>query len=184
LCEPVLRVAVTAAGVDAAVWTYPFVNPTTVTHVVAIERVGPSWGGGPPRNMRGEDISAWTAPLDRLFQPGPYMRIGIGDGGNELGMGALPHEVVASAVPHGDVIHCPVGSEALIVAGTSNWGAAGLVAALGVRSLLEPAWSWHVLDRIVDAGAVDGVLRIPARSVDGLDWDSYSAVLRQLLHFT
>ncbi|MFZ0019264.1 MAG: glutamate cyclase domain-containing protein, partial [Acetobacteraceae bacterium] len=60
-----------------------------VTHAVSIERCGRS-ADGAPRNMRGEDISAFTTPLDELFLAGPWQRIAIGDGGNEIGMGSVP----------------------------------------------------------------------------------------------
>ena len=40
-----------------------------ITHAISIERCGRS-ADGAPRNMRGEDISAFTAPLDELFAPG------------------------------------------------------------------------------------------------------------------
>ncbi len=40
--------------------------------------------------MRGTDISAYAAPLDRLFSAGPWRTIAIGDGGNEIGMGGVP----------------------------------------------------------------------------------------------
>ena len=79
-------------------------------------------------------------------------------------------------------IHCAVGCDALLVAGTSNWGAAALVAALarrrdGLRELLDPAWSTAVLGSMVAAGAVDGVLRRAQATVDGVPWPDYVAVL-------
>ena len=56
---------------------------------LSIERCGRS-ADGAPRNMRGEDISAFATPLDDLFVAGPWQRIAIGDGGNEIGMGSCP----------------------------------------------------------------------------------------------
>jgi len=197
-CVPVLEAAIDAAGLavrlDAAPtgdrydeWEKTY-SPQ-LTHMIAIERVGPDWSGGPPRNMRGENVEAWTAPLHRAYTKGAWTRIAIGDGGNELGMGSLPHDAVAEIVANGDLIHCGVTADALIVAGTSNWGAAGLVAALAalrpdldVTHLLDPAWTKDILEAIVhDAGAVDGVLREPSPTVDGLSWESYMDVLQNLL---
>ena len=54
--------------------------------VMAIERCGLS-ADGRPRNMRGEDLQPYTAPLDQIFTAGPWRTIAIGDGGNEVGMG-------------------------------------------------------------------------------------------------
>lgn len=138
--------------------------------------------------MRGEDIGAHTAPLDRLYRAGSAFRIGIGDGGNELGMGLLPAELVGRVVASGERIRCVVGADALLVGGTSNWAAAALVGALSLlrpevpelRTLLEPAWSSDLLTAIVSAGAVDGVRRRPTRSVDGLDWPAYAEPLAQI----
>src|ERR1043165_9130757 len=66
LCMPVVRAAVVAAGLSVE-----FGEPASdTTYAVAIERVGPSWGGGPPRNMRVEDVSEWTEPHDRLYTKG------------------------------------------------------------------------------------------------------------------
>jgi hypothetical protein len=196
-CVPVLEAAIDAAGLavqlDAAPLEIQYAEwekhyRPDLTHMIAIERVGPDWSGGPPRNMRGESVEAWTAPLHRAYMAGPWTRIAIGDGGNELGMGSLPHDAVAEIVANGELIHCGVSADALVVAGTSNWGAAGLVAALAalradldVRHLLDPAWTKDILEAIVhDAGAVDGVLRKSAPTVDGLSWESYVDVLVEL----
>jgi hypothetical protein len=196
-CVPVLEAAIDAAGlavqIDAAPSGHRYdewekTYTPELTHMIAIERVGPDWAGGPPRNMRGENVEAWTAPLHRVYTAGEWTRLAIGDGGNELGMGSLPHDAVAEIVANGELIHCGVAADALIVAGTSNWGAAGLVAALAalradldVSHLLDPAWTKDVLEAIVlDAGAVDGVLREPSPTVDGLSWESYVDVLIEL----
>jgi hypothetical protein len=130
-CTPVVDAAMRAAGIATVT------QPRQPTHLIAIERPGPSWGGGPPRNMRGEDISSEAPPL--AFEPGPWTRIGIGDGGNELGMGALPHTAVTAAVPHGALIHCEIGCDLPIVGGTSNWAAAALVAGMAHLAPTIPA---------------------------------------------
>nr|MDT0661483.1 DUF4392 domain-containing protein [Micromonospora sp. DSM 115978] len=198
-CSPVVAAAIDAAGLDTALDVAPLTGYDEwqratlarypdLTHVISCERVGPAVDGA-PHNMRGVDIGAHTAALDRLYVAGPWYRIGIGDGGNELGMGALPADLVASVVDRGAEIHCVTGCEALIVAGTSNWGAAALVGALAVLAedpeplldLLHPDWSKGVLAAIVErAGAVDGVRRVASLSVDGLDWPEYAEPLADM----
>jgi hypothetical protein len=198
-CAPVVRAALRAAGVDAEVdaapldgfddWAGPAAQRYAhASHLVAVKRVGPG-ADGVPRTVRGVDVSGHTAALDRLYAPGPAFRIGIGDGGNELGMGSLPPEVVADVVDRGELIRCVVGCEALLVGGTSNWAAAALVAALavlgpdtpGLVDLLGPEWSHAVLRAMVDeAGAVDGVRRAVGYSVDGLDWADYRRPLAEM----
>ena len=44
----------------------------------------------------------------------------LGDGGNEIGMGKIPHETIVKNIPNGDLIHCRVPTDHLIVAGVSN----------------------------------------------------------------
>src|SRR3990167_1703408 len=113
-CAGVVRVAVEAAGGGVAVdevgvddrvgldrllgeWRH-----AGVSHAIAIERCGRS-PDGRPRNMRGVDVSPWTAPLDDLFLAGPWAMLAVGDGGNEIGMGKLPAGLIARTVPYGTV---------------------------------------------------------------------------------
>jgi hypothetical protein len=162
-----------------------------VTHMISVERVGPS-PSGVPRNMRGDDLERWTAPLHRPFMAGPWVGIGIGDGGNEIGMGALPADAVARVVDRGELIRCTVDCEFLLVGGTSNWAAAGLTAALALLApaprrpplerLLAPEWSRHLLRELDESRlAVDGVTRRPGRTVDGLPAGDYEQILREIL---
>ncbi|WP_112623901.1 glutamate cyclase domain-containing protein, partial [Micromonospora saelicesensis] len=197
-CAPVVEAAVAAAAPGLPVDVAPLrgyeewaaaLRPEygRLTHLIACERVGPGVDGR-PRNMRGEDIGAHTAPLDQLYTSGSAYRIGIGDGGNELGMGRLPADLIGRVVASGERIRCVVGADALLVGGTSNWAAAALVGALSLlrpevpalRTLLEPAWSYDLLTAIVRAGAVDGVRRRPTLSVDGLDWPAYAEPLTRI----
>ncbi len=116
-CEAAVRAAVAAAGGGVAIDVVGLGDRAAihrvaeswrgagVTHAVAIERCGPS-PDGRPRNMRGVDVSSWTAPLDELFVAHPWIRIGVGDGGNEIGMGKLPAGLIARTVPNGEQIAC------------------------------------------------------------------------------
>ena len=55
--------------------------------------------------------------------------IGIGDGGNEIGMGKV-FERVAANVQYGSEIACTIASDYLISAGVSNWGGYALAKAI------------------------------------------------------
>jgi hypothetical protein len=139
--------------------------------LVTIERPGRA-ADGTYRNMRGLDISARTAALDELLLvPGPWTTVAVGDGGNEAGMGRVAARV-AETVAHGDVIASIVPAEHLVVAGVSNWGAYGLVAALSLlegRDLLPtPELARAHVEKIVAAGSVDGVTGKAEVTVDGL----------------
>jgi len=160
-----------------------------ITHAISIERCGRS-ADGAPRNMRGLDISSFTAPLDDLFIAGPWETIAVGDGGNEIGMGSLPRGLIGQHVDHGETIACTTPAQHLIVAGVSNWGAYGL---LGALAALRPDWRERllacldeehdkaVLEATVNNGpAVDGVSRLRAMTVDNLELAVHHNKLREI----
>jgi D-glutamate cyclase len=198
-CAAAVRAAVDAAGGGVAVdevgveealdrliadW-----RRAGVSHAVAIERCGRS-ADGRPRNMRGVDVSPWTAPLDDLFLAGPWIRIAVGDGGNEIGMGKLPPGLIARTVPNGEKIACVTSCDQLVVAGVSNWGAYGLMAALAVT---RPDWAAKIASFLtaqrdlavtratVDkAGAVDGVTAKREATVDGFGPEIHGPLIDEL----
>jgi hypothetical protein len=160
-----------------------------VTHAVSIERCGRS-ADGAPRNMRGLDISPHTAPLDELFTAGPWATVAVGDGGNEIGMGSLPRELIARYVDHGELIACVTPAQHLVVAGVSNWGAYALIAALAVLrqdwrakllACLDERLDEAVLVAMVEDGpAVDGVSRLRTKTVDNLEMAVHHKKLREI----
>jgi hypothetical protein len=200
-CEAAVRAAVATAGGGVAVDVVGLGDraglervaedwkSAGVSHAVAIERCGPS-ADGRPRNMRGADVSPWTAPLDELYVAQPWTRIGVGDGGNEIGMGRLPKGLIARTVPNGEQIACVTGCDHLVVAGVSNWGAFGLMAALAV---LRADWA-STLERFLtatmdaavtratveQAGAIDGVTARREATVDGFGPEVHAAVVNDL----
>jgi hypothetical protein len=162
------------------------------THLIALERVGPG-SDGRCRNMRGLDISDHMAPAHLLFEPTPggtpfRTTIGIGDGGNEIGMGKIPLEVIRRDIPGGAEIACGVPVHHLIVAGVSNWGAYALAAGVAVLSgrrlpstLFDVETERDLLRIMVERGPlVDGVTARPTLSVDGLPFEEYARPLRRL----
>jgi hypothetical protein len=154
------------------------------THLVSVERPGRAADGG-YYNARGRSITGLNAPLDGVFLrrwPG-VVTVGVGDGGNEIGMGRVRARV-ARDVPNGARIASVVRTDHLIVAGTSNWGAWGLVAHLalvtGRRLLHTPAEEARLTRAMVRAGAVDGLTGAPVASVDNLPLGVHQSVLGAL----
>lgn len=148
------------------------------SHIVAVERPGQS-GNGTYRTMRGEDITSHVAVLDSLFTAPErtYTTIGIGDGGNELGLLKVSENVdryltATSTMMENRPISCRTPADYCIYAGVSNWGAYGLCALLaemtGKPLLPNAQMVTDLLRELVVAGAVDGVLRKRSLSVDGL----------------
>jgi len=160
-----------------------------ITHAISIERCGRSVDGA-PRNMRGLDISSYTAPLDDLFAAGPWDTIAVGDGGNEIGMGSIPRSVIAQHVVHGETIACITPARHLIAAGVSNWGAYALIGALaGLRedwrarlvACLDQTLNSAILEATVAHGpAIDGVSRERTLTVDNLDIAIHQRKLREI----
>lgn len=139
-------------------------------------------------NARGKLIDDSTAPLHVLFEHGLRRRpglktIGIGDGGNEIGMGAIPWEDLARRIG-GEApasIPCRIATDWNLVAGTSNWGAFALAAATlllknRVDALVPFDEDFHrrLLEQMVAHGpAVDGMTRCREATVDGLPFATY-----------
>ncbi|HLW65163.1 MAG TPA: DUF4392 domain-containing protein [Gemmataceae bacterium] len=171
-------------GRHGILWGFPSdteYDGTRLTHSVALERVGPA-ADGCCYTMRGRDITAFMQPAHMLFRGlWPQVSIGIGDGGNEIGMGKIPHETIVKNIPNGDLIHCRVATDHLIVAGVSNWGAYGLAAGVALlrghqlpAELFDPDREREILQVMVGRGPlVDGVTGQQTATVDGLTWEQY-----------
>lgn len=141
--------------------------------LVFLERLGRS-ADGRYRNMRGEDISAITPPLDDavpLAREAGIPVLAIGDGGNEAGMGALGEGLVR-AVPGFAAALSVVAADVALPVDVSNWGGYGLAVLLslcsGKRLGHLPGEEQAMLRALVAAGAVDGVTKRCELSVDGL----------------
>ena len=132
-------------------------------------------------NMRYVDISAHTARLDYLFDS-EVPSVGIGDGGNEIGMGNL-----ADIIPTVDSLpDYPAVNQVdrLVIASVSNWGGYGLVAALSQitsKNLLPSVESETAMLRgMVDSGVVDGTTGEAVPTVDNFSAEENGALLARL----
>lgn len=240
-CRPALAAGLTAcgAGGDVRLMTVPppghpwdaflqvdwptFARTTIgLTHLLALERVGPSHttasvqtGAGAdslpgpslrdfahevPREhrdrchtMRGVDITGHTSPAHLLFEQAKQdaahvVTLGVGDGGNEIGMGKVPWSVIRVNIPNGAVIACRIATDYLIVAGVSNWGAYALACGVAAVKGITPPADWFDPDRelsilgtmVKEGPLVDGVTGEFTPTVDGLSFEQYAAPLRRL----
>jgi len=145
--------------------------------------------------MSGRDLTPCTGPAYLLFEVAainrpPITTIGIGDGGNEIGMGKIPWDVIERNITNGKggLVACRVPTEHLIVCGVSNWGAYALAAGVGLlrgktldANLFDSAREREILEVMVEEGElVDGVLGKPSVTVDGLTWEQYAGVLTRI----
>jgi hypothetical protein len=147
---------------------------------IAVERCGLT-EEGVYLNMRGVDVSGYHAKIDYLFREHDCS-VGIGDGGNEIGMGNL-----AAAIPMVMPIAgrpCATATTQLVISTVSNWGAWGIVAAMSRlrrENLLPTAREARdLLVQAVALGAVDGMTGKHTESVDGFPLEENNRVLAEM----
>ncbi len=123
-------------------------------------------------NMRGISIREHNAPTDILFSIAheyDIRTVGVGDGGNEIGMGNLA-EVIHREL---SIVPCVIEVDRLVIASVSNWGAYGLAAYLSIMAgrHLMPSYEWaaEYLRETVAIGSVDGITHERVTHVDGFD---------------
>jgi hypothetical protein len=156
----------------------------------AFEQACPSEARDRYHTMRGIDITAFMQPAHKLFEQrvlGRTVTIGIGDGGNELGMGKIPWRVLARNVRDGGRVACRTVTDHTIICGVSNWGGYALAAGIcALRGVLLPKYFapeaeqtlWQAV--LAEANLVDGVTAKRELSVDGLAWPTYSHPLESI----
>jgi len=143
-------------------------------------------------NMRGESVDRHTAKIHRLFEaatddPRTISTIGIADGGNEIGCGTIPWEIIRAETPSacGGQIACRIATDHTILAGVSNWGAYALATAvLHRRRHLPLMRDWNTdterncIEQLVRHGKlIDGVTGLSEPTVDGLPLETYLQTL-------
>ena len=145
--------------------------------VISIERPGMA-ADGKYYNMRGEDISTVCASFDYFLSLTNCPTIGIGDGGNEIGMGN-----VASTLEQLNIIPSATCCDELVIADVSNWAAHGLIAMLSVLLQQDMLRGWNnlaTLQYLSERGSVDGVTRENSLTEDGLDADISEKLIKDL----
>lgn len=149
--------------------------------VLSIERPGQAEDGG-YYNMRGESISPRTACFDTFVKAANCPTIGIGDGGNEIGMGNI-----YDAISKLNIVPAATRVDELLIADVSNWGAYGIIAMLGYWSgedLLARLDPEAILQYLSERGSVDGVTRLNELTEDGLPSSEGNTVIEDLRKLT
>jgi hypothetical protein len=168
------------------------------TAVIAVEK-GSANEKGTIHNARGMDTTACMAKVDELVRKArsaSIVTVGVGDGGNEIGMGRI-RDTIRSKVPYGSRCACPCGggiapvqeTDLLVTSTVSNWGAYGIAAYLAVMNndvggLHDEAMELRTLREAADAGLIDGNTGYVDPGADGIPQATHAAVitvLRQLV---
>lgn len=149
------------------------INNYSPVAMISIERCGENINGD-YANMRGVSIAEYTADIDRLFdyakKNGIYT-IGVGDGGNEIGMGNLK-DVISNEL---SLVPCKTEVTDLVIATVSNWGAYALAGCLSVLEgkniFADYKEVAEYIEYIVQKGSIDGVNKVHIATVDGFSAD-------------
>jgi len=151
------------------------------TVVLSTERCGAT-ENGLYLNMRGKDISDFTAKVDYLFPAAAQNTLGIGDGGNEIGMGRVATQIRKTpSLPDDPAVTL---TNQLIIASVSNWGAYGLLAALSLlcqKDLVPSAqWEADLLRELNSRGVVDGITGEKKGTVDTFGYKQNARIINGL----
>lgn len=183
---------VTTTGLDAGrvrEWSGAYDGAVTV------EKLGQN-RKGVRHSIMGTPIPSEDLAVDDLVNAmtdAGKLTVGIGDGGNEMGFGAI-FDRARELVPRGARCGCPCGdgivtstrTQYLLPAAVSNYGAYGVVAALAVlheRPDLVP--DGHAVVRAIEAGVREGCLdgaRVDPAFIgdDGIPGDAVASLVTLL----
>ncbi|MFP4082590.1 MAG: glutamate cyclase domain-containing protein [Candidatus Aminicenantes bacterium] len=166
--------------------------------VISVEK-GSANVKGVIHNSRGQDTTEYMAKVDELVREARQrgiLTLGIGDGGNEVGMGFIA-QTIREHIPYGSCCSCPCGAgiapalptDVLVASSVSNWGCYGIAACMSVlksqaNALHDEAMELRTLREAADAGLIDGNTGYVDPGADGIAAASHAAiitVLRQIV---
>lgn len=168
-------------------------NPSLI---IAIEKASPNEKGVYHTGV-GYDVTAIEGKVSYLIQEAKkrgIFTIGIGDGGNEVGMGCIK-ETVKKVLPTGPKCGCPCGAgihsdiatDLLLVAMVSNWGAYAIEALLAIAKgkpeiMHDRALEDKVFEAAASAGFIDPAAGFGMASGDAIDKNVHLAIV-DILNF-
>ena len=173
----VLEIA--ASGEEADAQAVQWIEAYSPVAAIAIEKASPN-DKGVFHNSSKVDTTIGKARAERIFQrlrAAGTLTIGIGDGGNEIGMGAIREEL-AQCFPELARCACPCGGEVLaseptdclITAAVSNWGGYALSAYLSyMRKMPYAAHSSERERRLLEGCARAGYMDLNGLCAPGAD---------------
>ncbi len=202
VCAPPIEALVKRNGCNARVVRLTLGDKTQLAAaardedlLIAIERLGGNINGK-LHGVNGTNRDAFRCNVDHAFLEAKQLgktTIGIGDGGNEVGFGALRETLEArlpefsqkDKTPCGGGIFSAIATDHRVVASTSNLGAYGVVAALAMLkndpSLCHTAEEEIALHHVgVGLGLVDGGGGGLIPWCDGIPAESNAAVVTLL----
>jgi D-glutamate cyclase len=172
------------------------IRETNPSSVIAIEKASPNRAGEFHSGV-GVNISSVSAKVDKLIdvaKKSGIPTIGVGDAGNEIGMGCI-EETVRELLPTGSKCGCPcnqgvasaVATDSLIVTGTSNWGGSAIEALLSfhlnAKELLhDSAMEIRMINTAAALGYIDPASGFADPGVDAIPGSIHGAII-DILNF-
>ena len=170
------------------------ISKTSPCAVIAIEKASPN-SKGVFHSGVGVDVSPLSAKVDALIEAAREVgipTIGIGDAGNEIGMGCI-EESVRELLPTGRECGCPchggvassVSTDSLIVTGTSNWGASALEALVSFdlrapELLHDGAMEEYLIAKSAELGFINPASGLAESGVDAIPAEIHGALINIL----
>jgi D-glutamate cyclase len=164
--------------------------------IVAIEKASPNRKGVFHSGV-GVDVSRISAKVDAVIEAAKEVGIptvGIGDAGNEIGMGCIEDEV-RRILPTGSECGCPchggvassVSTDSLIVVGTSNWGASAIEALISLHFkapelLHDGKMEEFLIQKSAELGYVNPASGLAEPQVDAIPSDIHASIV-DILNF-
>lgn len=168
-----------------------------IDHMIAVELGGPN-KKGLNKTSRNRDITdrcgitPWL--FDYAFKNDICATTGIGDGGNETGMGKVI-DIVEEKIKNGKDIACAVETQFLITAGVSNWGAEALALGLHLDDIMNTLDvnkrifcddKFHELmyKKTGEFGAADPIRKVFDGGCDGMEYSVHKDMWQDLCDTT
>lgn len=151
--------------------------------IISIERAGRSEDGN-YYTMRGLVMDN-LMPFDTVYLDSYQckVKVAIGDGGNEAGMGPLK-EKVKKFIKNGEIIASCSHSDFTLVSSVSTWGGYGLALSISYAAGIEPDVNLNtelqVSEKIMQCGICDGITGEISMGVDGLEWEFTKKLIEDL----
>ncbi len=156
---------------------------------VSIECPGPNIMGI-AHHMNGNAISFFDAQILKIWSAiktnkSQSYTIGIGDGGNELGLGNFEHEI-REIIPFGDICNCPckhgiatnVKADDVLLATTSNWAAFLLSSLCDYNFNYKKEKEWLI--SLNKCGIIDGISGKLTPTVDNIPPDVEKQIITKI----
>jgi hypothetical protein len=133
------------------------------------------------------DLTDVVAKLDFVMEEARarnILTIGMGDGGNEIGMGNIL-QTVKEHVPNGATVGAATGADFLVVTGSASWGSYGVEACIAAlagkpHALHNEEMERRMLDASAMAGIVDPLTGLAEGWLDGVPPQVNYAIVRIL----